>query len=146
MERVIRARQMISAALDAFGVDSYESRLDKNTWGVRKGTARGLVWVRLDETNLDWSNIGASFPVMKVPLPKALPFYRRLLEMNHAYAGRVALSVDDTNTVWVVTSRPLDGLDAGEVIDLIDAAASIADIVDDELLNEFGREYALPES
>src|SRR5438067_623649 len=136
-------RNMISSVIDRFGGDSYDSRLDKNTWRVGIGSAGGYVAVIENQQDADNSDLIIYFPIMKVPVEKAMPFYRRLLELNRGLMGKASFAVDDENTVSIVAGRIVLDIDPNEMADLIIRTARMADYYDDVLLDEFGRENAL---
>jgi hypothetical protein len=143
MSDIPRIRNLISAAIDTLGGDSYEDRLDKNVWRFKLGSAVGLIVLVEDTDDPTDSDIFVLFRIMKVPLQKALPFYRRLLELNFALSGKAAFCVDDENTVCLQSGRIIRDLDATEIMDLIHRTAWIADKYDDVLLDEFGKENSL---
>jgi hypothetical protein len=139
-----RIRNLISAVIDNLGGDSYDDRLEKNAWRFKLGSAVGLIVLLEDSDDPTNSDIFVLFRIMKVPLQKALPFYRRLLELNYVLSGKAAFCVDDENTVCLQSGRTIRDVDASELTDAIHRTAWIADKYDDILLDEFGRENALP--
>ena len=136
-------RNLISSVIDRFGGDSYESRIDKNTWRVGLGSAGGYIALIENQQDADNSDLIVYFPIMKVPVEKSMPFYRRLLELNRGLLGKAAFAVDDQNTVSIIAGRSTVGIDPSEMADLIVRTARMADYYDDTLLEEFGRENAL---
>jgi hypothetical protein len=136
-------RNLISSVIDRFGGDSYESRVDKNTWRIGIGSAGGYIALLENKENADNSDIIIYFPIMKVPLEKSMPFYRRLLELNRGLLGKASFAVDDENTVSIISGRSIIDIDPNEMADLIIRTARMADYYDDVLLDEFGRENAL---
>ncbi|HEX8068545.1 MAG TPA: YbjN domain-containing protein [Pyrinomonadaceae bacterium] len=136
-------RNLISSVIDRFGGDSYESRVDKNTWRVGIGSAGGFIALIENQQEADNSDVVAYFPLMKVPVDKSMPFYRRLLELNRGLMGKASFAVDDENTVSIIAGRSIVGIDPNEMADLIVRTARMADYYDDVLLDEFGRENAL---
>ena len=136
-------RNLISSVIDRFGGDSYESRVDKNTWRVGLGSAGGYIALIENQQDADNSDLIVYFPIMKVPVEKSMPFYRRLLELNRGLMGKASFAVDDQNTVSIIAGRSVAGIDPSEMADLIVRTARMADYYDDALLEEFGRENAL---
>ena len=136
-------RNLISSVIDRFGGDSYESRIDKNTWRVGIGSAGGYIALIENQQDADNSDIIIYFPIMKVPVDKAMPYYRRLLELNRGLMGKAAFAVDDENTVSILAGRGIVDIDPNEMADIIIRTARMADYYDDVLLDEFGRENAL---
>ncbi|HYH85576.1 MAG TPA: YbjN domain-containing protein [Pyrinomonadaceae bacterium] len=136
-------RNLVSGVIDRFGGDSYESRVDKNTWRIKVGSAGGFIVLFENQNDADSSDLMVFFPLMRVPLAKSLPFYRRLLEMNRGLLGKAAFAVDEDNVVSLLAGRKIFGLDPNELADLMLRTATLADHYDDVLLDEFGRENAL---
>jgi hypothetical protein len=136
-------RNLVSSVIDRFGGDSYESRIDKNTWRVGIGSAGGYVAVIENQQDIDSSDLIVYFPIMMVPIDKAMPFYRRLLELNRGLMGKAAFAVDDENRVSILAGRSVVDIDPNEMADIIIRTARMADYYDDVLLDEFGRENAL---
>jgi len=138
-----RVRNMISSVIDDLGGDSYDDRLERNAWRFRLGSAIGTVVLIEDEREEEDSDVSIIFPIMKLPVDKALPFYRRLLEVNYALNGKAAFCIDENNAVCLLAGRVMRDIDPSELADLIHRTAWIADKYDDLLLDEFGRENAL---
>ena len=136
-------RNLISSVIDRFGGDSYESRVDKNTWRIGVGSAGGFVALIENQENVDNSDLIVYFLVMRVPVEKAMPFYRRLLELNRGLMGKASFAVNDENIVSIMAGRSIIDIDPNEMADIIIRTARIADYYDDVLLDEFGRENAL---
>ncbi len=136
-------RNLISSVIDRFGGDSYESRVDKNTWRIGIGSAGGFVALIEDAQNADNSDLIVYFPIMKVPVEKSLPYYRRLLELNRGLMGKAAFAVNDENVISIIAGRSVTDIDPNEMADIIVRTARLADYYDDVLLDEFGRENAL---
>lgn len=139
MTTLAEVRNLVSIVLDDLGADSYEARVDKNTWRIAAGSVSGFIFLIEDQANPQSSSIVIGFPVMKIPAEKVLPFYRRLLEYNYVLSGRAAFAINDSNLVILHAGRLILDLDASELRDLILRTASIADHYDDILLNEFGQ-------
>jgi hypothetical protein len=136
-------RNFIAQVFDHLGVDSYDARLNKNAWGITKGSVGGLIGLFESEDDAEESVVYATFRIMKVPATKSLPFFRKLLEINGKLFGRAAFSVDDENIVWLQSGRLIMDLDVREVVDLVLYTSQVADFYDDQLLDEFGRENGL---
>jgi len=134
---------LIASVIDRFGGDSYESRVDKNTWRINVGSAGGFVALFEDQDDPDSSDLLVFFPLMRVPLAKSLAFYRRLLEINDELFGKAAFAVDKENVVSLLAGRKIFDLDPDELAELMLHTSTLADYYDDVLLDEFGRENAL---
>lgn len=107
---------------------------------IRRGSAHGTVSVILSpvhETRL----LLVSLEIMKAPPEPNSAFLTRLLGLNRDLLGRATFALHE-GLVLLQAGRPLEELDAGEMIDLIVWTADEADRLDDILLDEFGREYA----
>ena len=136
-------RNMISSVIDRFGGDSYDSRIDKNTWRIGLGSAGGYIALIENQQDIDSSDLIVYFPIMKVPVEKSMPFYRRLLELNRGLMGKAAFAVNDENIISIMAGRSVVDIDPNEMADIIIRTARMADYYDDTLLEEFGRENAL---
>jgi len=143
MSTLAEVRHLISDVFEEIGVDSYDARLDKNTWGIAKGSAGGIIALAANEQTPDYSILYAAFRIMKVPASKSLPFFRRLLEINLTLNGRAAFAVDGENIVWLTSGRFIRDLNHSEIVGLILYTLELADLYDDQLLNEFGRDHTL---
>ncbi len=143
MERVAYARRLVGHALDNLGYDSYEARVDRDHWAISHGSAKGVIGISVDQENPEMSTIYAAMRIMTVPLQRALPFYRKLLELNEVLLGRGALSVDVENTIWLNCGRHIEDLDESEVVHMVLLTTRAADTFMSTLLDEFGWEYAV---
>jgi hypothetical protein len=135
-------RNMISSVIDRFGGDSYEARVDRNTWRITSGSATGFILIFENAEDEESTELMIIFPVMRVPVAKSLAFYRRLLEINTSLRGRAAFAVNEDNAVTLVTGRTIRDLDLNELASMVIVTAALADDYDDILLDEFGRENA----
>jgi hypothetical protein len=134
---------MISSVIDRFGGDSYEARVDKNTWRITSGSATGFIALFENAEDEEGTELMILFPVMQVPVAKSLAFYRRLLEINNNLRGRASFAINPDNMVILVTGRTIRDLDPNELASMVIVTAALADDYDDLLLDEFGREHAL---
>ena len=77
--------------------------------------------------------------IMKVPEPKQLELYRKLLELNFLATSDGAFAIDARNNqVYLRALRGLEGLDYEEFVDILNTVAEVADEWDDKLRQEFG--------
>ena len=104
---------------------------------IERGSATGSVRVVNDPEHSE-NLVVVRLALMRVPETAGAAFYERLLELNHASLGRAAFSVGGDGMVCLTAGRPVEGLDPGELIDLILWTSEFADDIDDELLAEFG--------
>ncbi len=139
---IAEVRNMISSVIDRFGGDSYEARVDKNTWSITSGSAAGFIVLFEHAEDEESSELMLIFPVMRVPVAKSLAFYRRLLEINNNLHGRAAFAVNQDNTVILTTGRTIRDMDLNELASMVIITATLADDYDDVLLDEFGKENA----
>lgn len=109
----------------------------------RRGSASGYVTVVEDAEEQDDLLLRVSLSIMKVAERREVELYRRLLELNQGLQGRASFSVDSDNVIWLTAGRPLEDLDASEVLDLVLWTAERADDLDDILIGEFGHEHRL---
>jgi len=127
---------MIEDVIRSLGVDPITSR-EKSTgqWTLQRGSVK----VYVDIYNVNGTDyICVASPVMEMPSKLLLPFYRKLLELNHEmYAA--SFSVKD-NWVWLRILRELDGLDKNEATAMINRVGSYADQFDEMLISEFKKE------
>jgi len=133
----VRVRQMINALIDGLGLDSYAARVDRDRWSFTWDLQRGEVGLATDLTAPDLATVWARFALMSVPPTNVLAFYRRLLELNREFLGNPAFAVDDTNTVWLMSGRPIQGLDSDELQALLVRTRDFAEQYDRLLLEEF---------
>lgn len=142
MSETTRVREMVLSFLQTQGIDTTGAAVDDDMWVFRRGSASGHIALVEDKEEPEWSRLYVSFAVMKVPLPQAAVFYRKLLEINDEFGGMCSFSVDPSDVVWLNAGRKIEGLDLPELQELVIRTGYYADRWDDLLLDEFGREYA----
>jgi len=136
------ARGMVLGFLDSAGIDTYEAAAGDDVWLFRRGSARGHLALIEDREEPEWSRIYVSYAVIRVPADASAAFFRRLLELNEKFGGMCGFSIGQDGIVWLTAGRRLDGLDPGELEDLVVRTGYYADRYDDVLLDEFGRDLA----
>lgn len=127
---------MIEEIIRSFNVDPATCRETKpGQWTLYRGSARIYVDIyRQEETDY----ICVASPIMEMPSKNLLPFYRKLLELNHEmYAA--SFSVRE-NLVWLRIIRELAGMDQQEAKAILSRVGTYADQFDDLLTEEFKRE------
>ncbi|MBI3947716.1 MAG: hypothetical protein HY321_17485 [Armatimonadetes bacterium] len=79
-------------------------------------------------------------PLLDLPSDRdlLLPLYRLLLELNNRFELSIAKFGLHGDTVFLSAMRPLDGLDAAEVADIVRWVSNLADTTDERLIAEFG--------
>ena len=106
---------------------------------LTRGSAQGTVTVVSESNDDPQPLLLVTFDIMRLPTSNAESLFRRLLELNGDLCGRAAFWVSRDGLVCLQAGRPLEDLDAGELIDLIMWTADQADAYDDVLLEEFGQ-------
>jgi hypothetical protein len=104
----------------------------KNTWSLYKGSAQVIIEFFTIETT--WY-IDFRSPVCQIPTTNVLPFYRKLLELNHWNIG-IKFSVDQ-DQAWLSINRELAGIDKAEAAANLNRVGNMADEWDDKLREEF---------
>lgn len=102
-------------------------------WFAQRGSA--FIYIFLSEFK-DLSTIRLVSPILFLPKENLLPFYRRLLEINISLLN-CALAIDK-DVVVLVNERSLVGLDPEELDQNLNTFAAYADLLDNELANQFG--------
>ena len=143
MPSIATVRNMISHVIDSLGGDSYDMRIDKNSWRFVQGSARGWISIYEHSENEEYSIIQVRFLIMRVPLQHALAFYRRILSLNYDLFGHSSFALSDDNHVVLSSARIIRDLDISEIEDMVLRTSLLADRFDDQLLAEFGPEHSL---
>ncbi len=139
-----RAKGLIEGVIQKLGVDpesaSVASEADQASWTLQRGSA-AIVITLLKRS--DWRGPGKGVfvrvisPVMKPAAGSREALYRRLLELNAGGLANAAFGVLNEQIV-AVSERPSDGLDAGELDQMVRHLAAVADTYDDRLVKDFG--------
>lgn len=125
--------KMISDLLASHGLDPEKCRQrPKTLWSAYRGSA--LIYTELFKIN-DVDYIEISSPIMKMPSKNLLPFYRRLLELNHKMVAVKFFLINDW--LYLSENRELKGLDLDELKAMEDRVSSFADQHDELLIEEF---------
>ncbi|OQY03273.1 MAG: hypothetical protein B6I20_05340 [Bacteroidetes bacterium 4572_117] len=74
-------------------------------------------------------------PVVEVPTKNAEAFYREILEINHNLYG-VGMTKHQS-WIYIKTLRELEGIDANEMMAMINRVGNYADDYDDKLRNKY---------
>lgn len=132
-------RNMVSAALDGLGADSYEARADKDTWECQWGSASVTIMVVGESDTDPMPGVAVSALIMSALVQNPLALYRKLLELNNVLGGSLAFSIDSTNLVWLTGGRFAGTIQSvDDLKKLILIVSQNADKYDDELIAEFG--------
>lgn len=127
---------MIENVIRSLGIDPAACReKNRGQWTLQRGSVR----VYIDIYNVNGTDyICVASPVMEMPSKMLLPFYRKLLELNHdMYAASFSLK---ENWVWLRILRELEGLDQNEATAMINRVGAYADQFDEMLISEFKKE------
>ncbi len=108
---------------------------------IRRGSAQGTVAVVPSPEDSVVPLLVVTLEIMRTPIEARDQFLTRLLELNGSLMGRASFSITPDGVVHLQAGRPIEDLDAGELIDLIVWTSDQADRLDDLLLEEFGREH-----
>ena len=134
--RVDNHAATVESILLQIGIDPVQARMntqDGYGWNFRRGSALIEIYLSHQETT---GFLQVLSPIIYLPATGLLPLYRHLLEVNLQLTN-AALGVY-TDTVYVFSERPLEGLDPVEANNIINMVANYADDLDDKLVAEFG--------
>jgi hypothetical protein len=147
------AKQLVEATIHRLGVDPAAVRgkdaADLATWSLQRGSAGILVTVsrRKEDAELYLRIVS---PVIIIPKGEGGPdrreaLFTRLLELNGSGLANCAFGLIGDRVV-VVSERPVVGLDAEEVEQMVSHLGAVADTYDDRLVKEFGGKRASDKS
>jgi len=135
------AKSLVDGALKKLGMDPDAVRgkdaPDVASWTIKRGSAQILVGLARREPNRAVF-LRVVSPVITLPeAGKREPLYVRLLELNANGLGNCSFGIVGERVV-ALSERPTEGLDAGEVEQIVRQVAAVADTYDDRLVQEFG--------
>ena len=135
------AKSLVDEALKKIGVDPDAVRgkdaPDVASWSLKRGSAQVLVGLARREPNRQMC-LRVVSPVMTMPeAGKREALYVRLLELNANGLGNSAFGKIGERIV-ALSERPTEGLDVGEIEQIVRQVAAVADTFDDKLVAEFG--------
>jgi hypothetical protein len=139
-ELIPEVSAMINRFIAEIGLTEAETfNAERKAWYWKKGTANIEVFVQgVDVGSTKRYFLRVFSPVVKVPQSSAMPFYRRLLELNDTSLG-VKLSVlSNSDQVYATYERDVKGMDYDEMANTIADVEWWADHFDDLLMREFG--------
>ena len=148
MELFAKTKGTVEATLTKLGLDPAKSLVkatdDQASYTLMRGSASVLVTV-VHRTEQNAVFLRVASPVM-TPDPnlgsdKREALYKRLLEMNAGGLANASFGLLNDKVV-VVSERPAEGLDDGEVEQIIKHLSAVADTYDDRLVKEFGGKRA----
>lgn len=137
--RYQQASATVETVLRKLGLDPNASKVREEdgtrAWGLLRGSAQVLLQVSGSEQGT-WVRVIA--PVVKLPKEDArAKFYERLLELNARSMRNASFGVLNDGVV-IVSERPAEGLDAGEVEQILKHVGALADHYDDLFIKEYG--------
>jgi len=139
-----KTRDTVEATLKKLGIDPKQAQVkatdDQVTYTLMRGSASVLVTVvHRPEQKAVFLRVAS--PVLVPGESNHEGLYKRLLELNAAGLANAAFGLLGGKVV-AVSERPADGLDAGEVEQVIRHLSAVADTYDDRLVKEFGGKRA----
>ena len=126
----------VEAILSSIGVDPNRAKMDTDEgfgWSFQRGSALIEIYIAEQEGR---EYLQLLSPIIHLPAGGLLPLYRRLLELNLSLTN-ASLGVY-LDVVYVFSERPLAGLDSKEADFIIKQISEYADLIDNQLINEFG--------
>ena len=138
-ESFARAVSLVEGVLKKLGLDpdasKVKSEADCAAWGLKRGSAQVLLMVNGGDRGAYFRVIA---PVVRLPEEaRRAEVFGHLLELNAKSMRNAAFGALNGNVV-VLSERPIEGLDAGEVEQILKHVGAMADHFDDELEKKFG--------
>jgi len=137
-------KQTVEATLKRLGLDPAQAKVkdteDQATYTLMRGSASVLVTV-VHRAEQKATFLRIASPVLVMAEGNREPLYRRLLELNAGGLANAAFGVMGDKVV-VVSERPAENLDSGEVEQMLRHLSAVADTYDDRLTKEFGGKRA----
>lgn len=128
--------KMIAAYYKRRGFDINEHQLaecDGYGWWIMEGSAKVFIFLQEEERG---HVIRVNAPVCHFPPEHNERFFRTLLEINRDLSVCCIACFEEV--VLVSAQRPILGLDQEELNDMIWNVSACADVLDDQLLTQFG--------
>jgi hypothetical protein len=146
----VRLKELVEEAVRKIGVDPTrvlaQNEADKATWSLQRGSAQVLVNAQVRDGN---AFLRVVSPIMMLPsgpdTSRREALFVRALELNATGIGNCAFGLVGERLV-AVSERPAEGLDVGEVEQIVRLVAAVADTYDDRFVNEFGGKKASDKS
>lgn len=127
---------LVEAFFRKVKLDPNKNRLDLENgygWHLSRGSAQ--IYIFLNEFK-NMSTLRVAAPVVYLPKENLLPFYRRCLEENF-FMLNCGFALDK-NVLFIVSERPVTGLDPEELDAMVTQVSFNADDFDNKLKDEFG--------
>ena len=138
---VDKARTLVLDAIKGLGSNPDQSRIGPDTWFVAKGSAAVVIRLVAQDPKSKYAFLQIASPVMKVP--GAAGFHEHLMKLNYEMGGLATFALTPTGEVHLTAARTIDGLNAGEISQLVAQIAHFSDLYDDKLLAQYGRQHAI---
>jgi hypothetical protein len=108
------------------------------SWTLKRGSASVLVTVATyEQENATYLRVASPVVVLPADPATQAACMRKLLELNAAGLANAAFALSG-DRVLAVSERPVAGLDAQEVEQIVRHLSAVADTFDDRLAKEFG--------
>lgn len=141
------AKKLVEETIGKLGLDPQTCRTQNASdtqaaWTLKRGSASVLVTVTHHEGE-DTAFLRVASPVVTLPADAGRhgALLRHLLELNAAGLANAAFGLVGDRVV-AVSERPVEGLGAAEVEQMVRHLAAVADTFDDRLEKEFGARKA----
>ena len=135
-EKTLReCEKLVEEFFRQVGLNPNEQRVEgqKGAWWAMRGSA--VVYIFVNEAQ-DMNTLRIASPILYLPHENLLPFYRACLELNYSLVNCAMAIYKDI--LYLITERPLLGLDPEELQDTMNILGFYADKYDNELADEFG--------
>jgi uncharacterized protein (DUF1786 family) len=139
-----RTKELVETTITKLGLDAEKARVkdeaQQRSWTLMRGSASVLITAVLKpEQKAVFLRVAS--PVITMAAGTREPIYKRLLELNAGGLANAAFGIMGDRVV-AVSERPAEGLDQGEVEQMIRHLSAVADTYDDRLVKEFGGKRA----
>jgi type III secretion system-like peptide-binding chaperone len=143
-ELFAKTKATVEATLTKLGLDASKALVKESdtqaTYTLKRGSAAVLVTV-VHRTEQKATFLRVASPVLEPAEGKREALYQRLLEMNAGGLANASFGLLNDKVV-VVSERPAENLDPGEVEQIVRHLSAVADTYDDRLVKEFGGKRA----
>jgi hypothetical protein len=138
-----KAKTLVIATIRKIGLDPATTLVPGGTdttvaWTLKRGSASVLVSIiRHEGERGTFLRIASPVVVLPADEGKKVALMRRLLDLNASGLANAAFGLMESRVV-AVSERPIAGLDAGEVEQMVMHLSAVADTFDDRFIKEFG--------
>lgn len=137
---IAKARKHVEAAIRGLGMDPDANRMKAAegaaAWSMARGSAMLMIALNPGVGSAP-ARLRLVSPIVKIPDTPSPDLFRRLLELNGTELPGVSFGIIGDEVV-LVAERGVQGLDRGEVDELLAALGHFADEYDDLLVKQFG--------